>query len=80
LSIVDARKNLGQIVALNGKGKISETLKMIFQKGVRLKIAKVGYGGTCILELPDKPKSGFIFVEPISIDLVPKYNLQRSGA
>lgn len=78
MTIPDARAHFGQLVSLNGAGKISPTLKAIFNEGTKLKLAKVGSSGTCVLELPDRPRAGFIFVEPISIDLVPKYNLQRT--
>ncbi len=78
MTIPDARSHVGRLVSLNGAGKISPTLKAIFNKGTKLKLAKVGANGTCVLELPDKPRAGFIFVEPVSIDLVPKYNLQRT--
>ena len=78
MTIQEAKSNIGKLVFLNGKGNISENLKIVAQKKIKLEIVKAAANGDAVLELPDARKAGFIIMNPIGIDIAPKYNLQRS--
>jgi len=79
MTIPEVRANIGNLVFLNGNGGISAQLKEIVPKRVKFVIVKQAHNGDAVLEIPNSKRgNGFIIVNPVGIDIAPKYNLQRS--